>query len=104
MAIDTGDTGHDSSADESTGRQNATGCCPRPEHGRVAVLSSPVYAYGVNLLPAERVAEEAMRLNAQLAREVRETGATFTLDPLEQRLQELLRRSECKGIHSGDNG
>ncbi len=68
------------------------------------MLSDPAYAYGIYLLPAERVAEEVMRLNEHLAREVRETGATFTLDPLEQRLQELLRRSECKGLYSGDNG
>ncbi len=33
------------------------------------MLSSPVYAYGVNLLPAERVAEEVMRLNEQLTQE-----------------------------------
>ncbi len=35
------------------------------------MLSCPVYAYGNNRLPAERVAEE-----------VRETGATLTLDEL----------------------
>ncbi len=34
------------------------------------MLSSPVYAYGVNLLPAERVAEEVMRLNTQRVQEM----------------------------------
>ncbi len=48
------------------------------------MLSSPVYAYGINLLPAERVAEEVMTLNVQLAQTVREIGATFTLDDLDQ--------------------
>jgi hypothetical protein len=62
------------------------------------MLSSPVYAYGINLLPAERVAEEVMNLNAQLAQEVRETGTTFTLDDLDQRFQGLLRQLVDSGI------
>ena len=37
------------------------------------MLSSPEYAYGINLLPAERVAEEVMKLNVQLAQEVRDS-------------------------------
>ena len=56
------------------------------------LLSSPVYAYGINLLPAERVAEEVMKLNSQLAQAVRDTGATFTLDELDQRSQALLQQ------------
>src|SRR5450759_3860653 len=47
------------------------------------MLSSPVYAYGINLLPAERVAEEVTKLNVQLAQVKRETGATFTLADLD---------------------
>ena len=62
------------------------------------LLSDPAYAYGVNLLPAERVADEVMKLNAQLAREVRETGATFTLDDLDQRFQALLKQLEDSGV------
>ncbi len=61
------------------------------------MLSGPVYAYGVNLLPAEYVAEGVMKLNAQLAHEVRETGATFTLDDLDRRFQTLLKRLEEDG-------
>lgn len=60
-------------------------------------VSSPVYAYGINLKPAERVAEEVMKLNAQLAMVVRETGATFTLDDLDQRFQALLHQLEADG-------
>jgi hypothetical protein len=56
--------------------------------------ASPVYAYGINLQPAERVAEEVMQLNTHLAQAVRETGATFTLDYLDQRIQALLYQLE----------
>jgi hypothetical protein len=35
------------------------------------MLSSPVYAYGINLLSAERVAEEVMKLNVQFAQQIR---------------------------------
>jgi hypothetical protein len=52
------------------------------------MLSSPMYAYGINLLPEERVAEEVMC----------DTGVTFTLADLDQRFQELLRRLEIDGI------
>jgi hypothetical protein len=41
--------------------------------------SDPMYAYGISLLPAERVTEAVMRLNYQLAHAVREAGAMFTL-------------------------
>ena len=64
------------------------------------MLSSPVYAYGINLLPAQRVAEEVMKLNVQLAQEMRETGIIFTLDDLDQRFQALLQRLEDTGICS----
>ena len=67
------------------------------------MLSSPVYAYGINLLPSERVAEEVTRLNAQLALEMLETGVTFTLDELDQRFQVLLQQLEDSGIcHRGE--
>ena len=66
------------------------------------MLYSPVYAYGINLLPAERVAEEVMRLNTELAQTVRETGVTFTLDDLDQRFQSLLRQLENDGICKRD--
>jgi hypothetical protein len=61
------------------------------------MLSCPVYAYGINLLPALRVAEEVMKLNAQLAQVLRETGASFILNELDQRFQALLRRLEIDG-------
>jgi len=61
-------------------------------------VSSPVYAYGINLLPAERVAEAVMKLNTQLAKEMREIGATFTLGNLDQRFQGLLHQLEVDGI------
>ncbi len=68
------------------------------------MLTSPVYAYGINLLPAERVAEEVMKLNTQLAEIVRETGATFTLADLDQRFQSLLRQMEHDGTcHRGES-
>jgi hypothetical protein len=62
------------------------------------MLSSPVYAYGINLQPAERVAEEVMKLNVQLAQVKRETGTTFTLDDLDQRIQALLQHLESDGV------
>jgi hypothetical protein len=61
------------------------------------MLSDPAYAYGINLLPAERVAEEVMQLNTQLAKQVRETGTTFTLNDLDERFQALLRKLEESG-------
>ena len=71
--------------------------CPRTTDVYL-MLSNPVYAYGINLLPAERVAEEGMKLNAQLAQEMRETGVTLTLDDLDQRFQALLRYLENASI------
>lgn len=63
------------------------------------MLSCPVYAYGIcGLLPEERVAEEVMRLNAQLAQVMRETGATVTLDDHDVRFQPLLQKLEDSGI------
>ena len=41
-----------------------------------------------------------MKLNAQLAQVVRETGATFTLDDLDRRFQALLQQLEEDGICS----
>ena len=61
------------------------------------ILSSPVYAYGINLLPAERVADEVMKLKALLAQVVKETGVTFTLDDLDQRFQALLQQLQNSG-------
>jgi hypothetical protein len=54
------------------------------------MLSGPVYAFGINLQPAERVAEEVMKLNVRLAQGIRETGVTFTLADLNQRCKTLL--------------
>jgi len=62
------------------------------------MLSSPVYAYGINLQPIERVADEVMKLNAQLAADMQETGVTFTPDDLDQRFQALVRHLEDDGI------
>ncbi|MCL4506170.1 MAG: hypothetical protein M1434_11640 [Chloroflexi bacterium] len=68
------------------------------------MLSSPVYAYGINLLPAERVAEEVMQLSVQLAQAVRETGVSFTLDDLDQRFQALMQQLVDSGVcHRGES-
>jgi hypothetical protein len=61
------------------------------------MLSSPVYAYGINLVPAERVAAAVMQLNVQLAQQLRDTGTAFTLDELDRRFQALLHEPEASG-------
>ncbi len=61
------------------------------------MLSSPVYAYGINLVPAERVASAVMQLNRRLAKEMHDTGAAFTLDDLDRRFQALLHELEASG-------
>ena len=61
------------------------------------MLSSPVYAYGINLVPTELVADAVMQLNKRLAEEMRDTGATFTLDELDHRFMALLRELENSG-------
>ena len=61
------------------------------------MLSSPVYGYGINLMPAERVAEVVLKLNTQLAQKLRDTGTTFTLAELDQRFQALLQELEESG-------
>jgi hypothetical protein len=61
------------------------------------MLSSPVYAYGINLVPADRVADAVMQLNTQLAQAMRDTGTTFTLDELDRRFQALLQELEVSG-------
>jgi hypothetical protein len=67
------------------------------------MLSNPVYAYGTfGLQPAERVAEEVMRFNAQLAHAVREIGVTFTVADLDQRFQALLQHLEDAGTYQRD--
>jgi hypothetical protein len=68
------------------------------------MLSDPAYAYGVNLLPAERVADEVMKLNARLAQQVRDNSVTFTLDDLDQRFQTLLKQLQDSGVcHRGED-
>ena len=62
------------------------------------MVSSPIYANGTHLQPIELVAEEVMKLNEQLALLVRETGATFTLDDLDQRFQTLLKQLKDAGM------
>ena len=63
------------------------------------MLSSPVYAHGTcGLLLAEQVAEEVMTLNMQLAQQMRDTGVTYSLTDLDQRLQALLWQLEDDGI------
>jgi hypothetical protein len=61
------------------------------------ILSSPVYAYGINLLPAERVADAVMQTNRQLAREVRDTGESFSLEELDRRFLALFSELEASG-------
>jgi hypothetical protein len=68
------------------------------------MLSSPVYAYGVNLLPADRVADAVMSLNSNLAQEMRETRKHFTLEELDERFQTLLRELETiEGYTRGED-
>ena len=43
------------------------------------------------------MADEVTQLNQQLAQEVRNTGATFTLDDLDRRFQTLLKQLEDSG-------
>ena len=62
------------------------------------MLSNPMYAYGINLLPSERVAEEVVKLNVQLAQQMRETGVTYKLDDLDQWFLELLQQLEDSGV------
>jgi hypothetical protein len=65
------------------------------------MLSSPMYVYGTyGLLPAERVAEEVMKLNAQIAQEIRDSGVTYSLADLDQQLQAILQKLEADGIPS----
>jgi hypothetical protein len=59
------------------------------------MLSSPVYAYGINLLPADKVAEAVMQLNTELAQTMRQTGKRYTLDELDQEFQALLQALEA---------
>ena len=68
------------------------------------MLSSPVYAYGINLLPTERVANAVMNLNSNLAQEMRESRKSFTLEELDERFQSLLRELETtEGYTRGED-
>jgi hypothetical protein len=62
------------------------------------MLTSPVYTYGINLLPTERVAGEVMKLNVQLALAMQVTGVTYSLNDIDQCFQALLRQLENYGI------
>ena len=64
------------------------------------VLSSPVYTYGINLQPAERVADAVMRLNEHLAQEMQNTGIALSLDALDIRYQALLQELETSGLYT----
>ena len=69
-------------------------------HGLVDVrqmLSNPLYGYGINLVPSERVAEAVMQLNTKLAHEMHDSGATFTLNQLDQHFQALFLELEKSG-------
>ncbi|MCL4504453.1 MAG: hypothetical protein M1140_00290 [Chloroflexi bacterium] len=48
--------------------------------------------------PAERVAEEITKLNAQLAQTVRDPGAIFTLEERDQQFQALRQQLEDDGV------
>jgi hypothetical protein len=61
------------------------------------ILSSPVYGYGINLQPADRVAADVMQLNTQLAQELRDTDTLFSLAELDHRFQTLFRKLETSG-------
>ena len=61
------------------------------------MLSNPLYGYGINLVPSERVAEAVMQLNTKLAHEMHDSGATFTLNQLDQHFQALFLELEKSG-------
>jgi hypothetical protein len=61
------------------------------------MLSSPVYGYGINLLPADRAAEAVMQLNIRLAHEMRDTGKVFSLEELDRHFQALFSELETLG-------
>ena len=68
------------------------------------MLSSPVYAYGINLLPTERVANAVMNLNLNLAQEMRESRKSFTLQELDERFRLLLHELETtEGYTRGED-
>jgi len=60
-------------------------------------LSNPLYGYGINLVPMERVVEAVMQLNTKLAQQMRDSSKTFTLDELDQRFQALFKQFEESG-------
>jgi hypothetical protein len=61
------------------------------------MLSSPAYSYGINLLPADKVAEAVMQLNTRLAEEMRASKKRFTLQELDEKFLALLKELEESG-------
>jgi hypothetical protein len=67
------------------------------------IISNTIQQNEIRIIKKYSVAEEVMRLNAELAQEMRETGATFTLNDLDQRFQALLRQMETEcACHRGE--
>ena len=64
------------------------------------ILSNPVYSYGINLQPAEQVADAVMRLNEHLAQEMQNTRVAFSLAALDARYQVLLQELEASGLYT----
>ena len=66
------------------------------------MLSSPVYAYGLNLLPVEDVPDAVMELNKRLAQGMRDTGVELALEELDRRFQTLLDELDASGKYTRD--
>jgi hypothetical protein len=61
------------------------------------MLSNPLYGYGINLVPTERVTEAVMQLNTKLAQAMHDTGEMFTLNKVDQHFQALFLELEKSG-------
>jgi len=76
------------------------------------ILTNPVYGYGINFEPVERVTQAVMQLNQTLARQMQLSNTAPTLAELDQHFQALFqtleesgrctRTSECPPIVSRD--
>jgi recombinase len=68
-----------------------------PEHVR-AMLTNPVYGYGIVLEPTEVVSKQVQQLERALAREHNERGKSFSVTELDQRFQALFRQLVEEGL------
>ncbi len=64
----------------------------------LAILSNPIYGYGINLVPYDTVVEHVQRLHSELAQEQAERGRPFNLEELDQRFRALFTWLEAEGF------